>query len=71
MPFAVAGGAATAKVKAIPGLFYVLKASTDVTKMAGATQVCEPVVADGSGTVELKDSEASESAKFYVIEVTR
>lgn len=70
VPFAVTGGAATAKVKAIPGLFYVLKASTDVTKMAGATQVCEPVVADGSGTVELKDSEASESAKFYVIEVT-
>jgi len=71
VPFAVTGGAATAKVKAIPGLFYVLKASTDVTKMAGATQVCEPVVADGSGTVELKDSEASESAKFYVIEVTQ
>ena len=70
-PFAVAGGAATAKVKAIPGLAYVLKASTDVTKMAGATPVGESVVADGSGTVELKDSKASESTKFYVIEVTR
>ncbi len=69
VPFAVAAGAATAKVKAIPGLTYVLKASTDVTKMAGATQVGEPVVAGDSGTVELKDSEASESAKFYVIEV--
>ena len=68
-PFAVAGGAATAKVKAIPGLAYVLKASTDVTKMAGATPVGESVVADGSGTVELKDSKASESTKFYVIEV--
>ena len=71
VPFAVAGGAATAKVKAIPGLAYVLKASTDVTKMAGATPVGEWVVAGDSGTVELKDSEASESAKFYVIEVTR
>ena len=71
VPFAVAGGAATAKVKAIPGLTYVLKASTDVTKMAGATPVGESVVADGSGTVELKDSGASESAKFYVIEVTQ
>ena len=71
VPFAVASGAATAKVKAIPGLAYVLKASTDVTKMAGATPVGESVVADGSGTVELKDSKASESTKFYVIEVTR
>ena len=71
VPFAVTGGAATAKVKAIPGLSYVLKASTDVTKMAGATPVGESVVADGSGTVELKDSGASESAKFYVIEVTQ
>ncbi len=70
VPFAVAAGAATAKVKAIPGLTYVLKASTDVTKMAGATPVGESVVADGSGTVELKDSKASESTKFYVIEVT-
>ena len=71
VPFAVAGGAATAKVKAIPGLAYVLKASTDVTKMAEATPVGDWVVADGSGTVELKDSKASESTKFYVIEVTR
>ncbi len=71
VPFAVAGGAATAKVKAIPGLAYVLKASTDVTKMAGATPVGEWVVAGDSGTVELKDSKASESTKFYVIEVTQ
>ena len=69
VPFAVASGAATAKVKAIPGLAYVLKASTDVTKMAEATPVGKSVVAGDSGTVELKDSEASESTKFYVIEV--
>ena len=70
VPFAVTGGAATAKVKAIPGLTYKLKASTDVTKMAEATPVGKSVVAGDSGTVELKDSEASESTKFYVIEVT-
>ena len=69
VPFAVTGGAATAKVKAIPGLTYKLKASTDVTKMAEATPVGKSVVAGDSGTVELKDSEASESTKFYVIEV--
>ncbi len=72
VPFAVAGGAATAKVKAIPGLTYVLKAATDLAKVRTqeATEVARKP-ADGSGTVELKDSEASESTKFYVIEVTR
>ena len=72
VPFAVAGGAATAKVKAIPGLTYVLKAATDLAKVrtTEATEAAREVAGD-SGTVELKDSGASESAKFYVIEVTR
>ena len=72
VPFAVAGGAATAKVKAIPGLTYVLKAATDLAKVRTqeATEAAREVAGD-SGTVELKDSEASESTKFYVIEVTR
>ena len=72
VPFAVTGGAATAKVKAIPGLTYVLKAATDLAKVRTqeATEAARKT-ADGSGTVELKDSKASESAKFYVIEVTR
>ncbi len=71
VPFAVAGGAATAKVKAIPGLTYKLKAATDLAKVrTGATEAAK-VKAGDSGTVELKDSEASESTKFYVIEVTR
>ena len=71
-PFAVASGAATAKVKAIPGLTYVLKAATDLAKVrtTEATEAAREVAGD-SGTVELKDSGASESAKFYVIEVTR
>ena len=72
VPFAVAAGAATAKVKAIPGLTYKLKAATDLAKVRTqeATEVARKP-ADGSGTVELKDSEANKSAKFYVIEVTR
>jgi len=72
VPFAVTGGAATAKVKAIPGLTYVLKAATDLAKVRTqeATEAARKT-ADGSGTVELKDSKASESTKFYVIEVTR
>jgi len=71
VPFAVAGGAATAKVKAIPGLTYVLKAATDLAKVRTqeATEVKSVRATDS--TVELKDESASESAKFYVIEVTR
>ena len=69
VPFAVAGGAATAKVKAIPGLTYVLKAATDLAKVRTqeATEVKSVRATDS--TVELKDESASESAKFYVIEV--
>jgi|GEM_PF-1598255 len=69
VPFAVASGAATAKVKAIPGLTYMLKAATDLAKVRTGAEVAASVVAGNSGTVELKDSGASESAKFYVIEV--
>ena len=71
VPFAVASGAATAKVKAIPGLTYKLKAATDLAKVRTqeATEVKSVRATDS--TVELKDESASESAKFYVIEVTR
>ena len=69
VPFAVAGGAATAKVKAIPGLTYKLKAATDLAKVRTTEAEAAKEVAGDSGTVELKDSGASESAKFYVIEV--
>ena len=68
----VANGVATVKVKAIPGLTYMLKAATDLAKVRTqeATKAARKT-ADGSGTVELKDESASASAKFYVIEVTR
>ena len=69
VPFAVAAGAATAKVKAIPGLTYMLKAATDLAKVRTEAKVVKSVRATDS-TVELKDSEANKSAKFYVIEVT-
>ena len=67
----VANGVATAKVKAIPGLTYMLKAATDLAKVRTGAEVAAKKTADGSGTVELKDKSASASAKFYVIEVTQ
>ena len=72
-PFAVASGSVSATVKAIPGLTYQLLGSTKV-QAASAFDTTNPVAeetAGTDGTVTLKDEEATDTAKFYTIRVTR
>ncbi len=72
-PFAVVSGSVSATVKAIPGLTYQLLGSTEV-KAASAFDTTNPVAeetAGKDGTVTLEDKNATDTAKFYTIRVTR